>query len=265
MITGDIGCKDVENASKSGRNLLFEQGTMLHNLAFDPQTTDQLLSEWSTVDPAKVISPATERRFRELTLDDPNHEYVALGVESFKRKMFAEDASERVRLSPYVYLEKYLSVLGDSEILVLPQLLLGLSRIVGAHGFSSLGLAVADKYAESSWSVLKVANAHDFELQVAGYQSEFIESIPDHALLVHKPTQARLRITLDLGEILMRASEGEIMNDIAIDSYYQELIGFATVVGRERTDHAVIVDSNSRAWRVAQVGSSLTLEAADGI
>lgn len=265
MVTGDIGCEDVENASKSGRNLLFEQGTMLHNLVFDPQTNDHLLSEWSTVDPAKVISPSTERRFREITLDDPTHESVALGVESFKRKMFAEDAGERVRLSPYVYLEKYLSVLGDSDVPVLPQLLLGLSRIVGAHGFSSTGLAVADKYAEFSWSVLKVANEHDFELEVAGYQSEFIESIPDHALLVHKPTQARLRVTLDLGEILMRASEGEIMNDIAIDSYYQELIGFATIVGRERTDHAVIVDSNSRAWRVAQVGSNLTLEAADGI
>lgn len=265
MITGDLGCKDVESASDSGRNLLFEQGTMLHSLLFDPQTNDQLLSEWSSLDPARVISPATERLFRETNLDDPHGESVALGIDNFKRKMYVESEIERSYLSPYVHLDNYLSILGEPDRPVVPKLLLGLSRIVGAHGFSATGLAVADKYADSTWSVLKVANENDFMLQVTAYQNEFIESIPDHAVLIHTPTDARLRVSLDLGEILLRASEGEIMNDIAIDSYYQELIGFATTVGRERTDHALIVDANSKAWRVAQVGSNLTLEATDDV
>jgi serine/threonine protein kinase len=263
MITGDQGCEDIRKASDQGRNVLFENDSLLHDLVFSPETQDQLLEEWSSIDPARVINPAIERDFREMAVESPQSEAVALGISSYKRRIFMGDSDNRGRLSPYRHLKTYLSLLAHGESDILPRLLNGLSRIVGAHGYHEAGLAVADKYAESTWSVLKIAGELDFQLDVIGYSNSYIESIPEHVVLIHQPTGARLRVTLDLGELLIRASDGEILNDSAIESYQQELIGFATSVGRERTSHALLVDSNSRAWHVRQDGNNLVLEQAN--
>jgi serine/threonine protein kinase len=262
IITGDIGCEDVASAREQGRNLLYENGRLLEDLIFRPQTEDLLLEEWNSMDPASVMSPGVERKFRELSIDLPNSDVVALGMDSFKRRMFLESDDPLVQdtLSPYSHYRFYVSALDSKHTDLKAKLLLGLARIVGASGYAGTGLVVADKFAESEYSVLKVIPDNEFELEVAVGVHNFVESIPERVTLVHAPTSTRLHVNLDLAELLLRAGEGEILNDDATESYRQELHGFAMSVSRKQSGEALIVDANSNSWNVRQVGIELTLE-----
>ena len=269
IITGDKGCADVASASELGRNIMLERGTLLHDLLFSPNTKDQLLEEWASVDPGLVTSPGVERIFREQALESPDDNRIVLGMENFKRSMFAGSSAgvafDRSTLSPIRHMGEYLQILRSCDDDSLQRLLMGLSRIVGAHGYSGAGLAVADRFEESRIAVLKIAKAEDFRFEVYKRESKFLQSIPEYAIISHVPTGAKLRVTLELAEILLRSFEGEILNDSAIESYRQELQGFAMAVSRERSNHALLVDANSNAWKVEQNGLVLELEEQNSI
>jgi hypothetical protein len=141
----------------------------------------------------------------------------------------------------YEHLSEFEEILGNPDQDSLNQLLLGISRIVGAIGYSSQGLAISSSEKGSEWVVLKIIESDLFSLQLPRYPTNYVESFTDSVVLNHKDG-ASLSITLDIAEMILRAATGEILNDPYSETIRQEIEGFAAQVRRQPSNEALIVD-----------------------
>jgi hypothetical protein len=141
------------------------------------------------------------------------------------------------------------------------RILLGLSRIAGAPGFSGTGLAVGEWNASGDWAVLKQIETSEFLLSASGGSDAFIESIPDSLRLVHTGSSGsgtvNLPLTLDTAELILRAADGEILGDVDSEALRQEVESFAAKLRRQSADRALVVDPAGVAEQVVRKGSSL--------
>ena len=263
ILTGDKGCEDIHKLSSTDRNLLFEPNMLTYDLTFSPMTPDHLLSEWSGVDPAEVVNAEADRIFAKVHAEDPMDARIALGPDSFRRRLLFEFASnpqfKSESLLPYQHLTAYKDMLTSDPLRYLSTLLLGLSRLVGAHGYSGAGLAISESSNSTNWTALKVVAKDKFSLTKNIYENPYIESIPEFLVLQHRETRAKLKISLDLAELLLRASEGEMVNDAAISTHKEELLGFAMQVIGKGFDEVLLVDAASRTFSAARHGANITL------
>jgi hypothetical protein len=155
----------------------------------------------------------------------------------------------RNEVRSYRYLDTYLAALYDPAS-ALPDILLGVSRVLAFVAYTDRGhLALRDRVfddpAVRSIVVIKELPAAQFELVAATTSSAFVESFPDQLELRHS-SGARLRITLDTAELLLRSADGEVLGDTASAALRQEIEGFGNRLRLEPAHTVRIVDLAGR-------------------
>ena len=246
IVTGNRSCTDVHEARVRGLDLTRAKNSMYFDLAFSPESDDFLIQEWSEIDPARVAAPEVLRVTRGAgvlsNLDGVDELNL---IKSTLRKIFfgITDSStfESHDVIAYEHLETFENALLNPDGGSLDLLLLGISRLVGAIGYFSKGLAIASSEKGADWVVLKTIDPDSFSIHRPNYQASFVENFPDSLILRHKDG-ASLSITLDTAEIILRASEGEILNDPYSESIRKEIEAFTAQVRRQPASEALIVD-----------------------
>ena len=100
------------------------------------------------------------------------------------------------------------------------QILRGLSRILGAHGYSGDALALRDGES-SGWSVLREIGAEEFTVAPIPADGTFVEQQSDGLRLTHR--LGAMVLTLDSFELVRRAADGEILGDAGAEAVKLEL------------------------------------------
>lgn len=266
LITGDRSCADVHEWRQSGLSAMQLDRALISELAFASDSNDYLVSEWSELDPAEVPAPGVDRMFR--TQGAGSQHPVFNGVDAVARGLYFQlvkdetAQTDRRSVMSYRYLDEFTTMLVNSE----PEhtrdrLLLGISRIVGAYGYTDEGLAMSSGMPGAAWAILHAVPPSEFHVSVDNATSPYIETIPDRLTLAHT-SSPNITLTLDTAEVILRAADGEIINDLASDAILQEIDAFVSQLARQPSHEARIVDS-SGSVAVARIdGTRILLEEA---
>ncbi|MCO5546624.1 hypothetical protein L7F22_000054 [Adiantum nelumboides] len=269
VITGDLSCDAVHREYDRGQDPASGPGRLAPDLAFTPDTGDYLVDEWSELDPAGLAAPGVGRAARadrRLLPDLSAVEKDVMGA--LKRSLFfgAWEAppSARREVRGYRYLDEYLAALGTPNP-ALPRMLLGVSRILAYPGYDGAQLALRDRaYDDPSVRaivVVKELEAGEFRLEPAASPSPYVESFTDQLVLRHPGSNARLRVTVDVAEVLLRAADGEIVGDTASAALRQEIEGFGNRLRLQPARSVRVVDGSGRAVRATVIdGGRIALE-----
>ncbi|MCL3862943.1 NERD domain-containing protein kinase family protein [Actinotalea sp. K2] len=261
-LTGDRACTDVHEVVASGRDARLLDRARAFDLAFSVGSHDYLVDEWAQLDPGSVPAPVVDALRRQAERTDPAASYptAATAARAAFFGAWQRDKVSRADLRAYRYLDEFVEMLTsvDPEP-TKARILLGMSRLVGAFGFSGTGLAIRSGDANAEYSVLKVVPQQGFAIDVAMNSSRFVESVPDFLLLSHR-NGPRIALTLDTAEVILRAADGEIVNDQGADSVLQEIDGFASQLSREAADAVLIVDSTGSVATATRTEGSIRLE-----
>lgn len=262
LITADRSCDDVHDDVEAGRHPGL--GRQAFDLAFDPGSRDYLVQEWAELDPAALPAPALARAARgnrELVPDLAGLDATAM-THLKRAALFGawavHGAAHEVR--SYRHLPAFLDALAEPDT-GLARFLLGVSRVLAFVGYQDGGyLALRDRAfddpAVRSIVVVKELPAAEFRLVSVTGAAPFVESFPDQLELRHTASGARLRITLDTAELLLRSADGEILSDTASAALRQEIESFGDRLRLQPARTVRIVDG---------AGSSVTATAtADG-
>jgi serine/threonine protein kinase len=266
LITGDRACSDIHEWRASGLSAMQLDRALISELAFSADSTDYLVAEWAELDPAQVPAPGVDRIFR--TQGSGSQHPVYNGVEAVARGLYFgliaddEGRTDRGSVASYRYLDEFTTMLANE----MPErtrdrLLLGMSRILGAYGYTDEGLAMSSGMPGAAWAILHTVPAQQFEVSVDNATSPYIESIADQLTLAHiKQDSIRITLSLDTAEVILRAADGEIVNDLASDAILQEIDAFVSQLARQPSQEARVVDS-SGSVAVARIdGTRIVLE-----
>jgi hypothetical protein len=264
LITGDRSCADVHEWRAEGRSAMRMEEALTEELAFAPESNDYLVAEWSQVDPADVAAPAVDRIFR--TRSGPDAGPLFDSVASTARGLYfgsvhdPEGIARPEHVHAYRYLGEFVEMLhrGDAPA-TRDRLLLGVSRLVGAYGYLDQGLAMSSGMAGARWAILHTIPASQFKVTVDRMDSPYIETIPDRLTLSHA-SGSQLTLSLDTAEILLRAADGEVVNDIASDAIRQEIDAFVGQLSRQPSLATRIVDASGSVAVARVAGADIVLE-----
>lgn len=232
LITADLSCDDVHDEVAEGLDP--SVGREAFDLAFDARSRDYLVQEWSELDPATLPAPALARaaRSNRALVPDLAGLDTARMTHLKRAALFGAwqvpGADHEVR--SYRHLQTFLDALVDPAA-GLTRILLGVSRVLAFVGYPDEGhLALRDRAFDDpgvrSIVVVKELPAAEFQLISVTGAAPFVESFPDRLELRHTSSGARLRITLDTAELLLRSADGEILGDSASAALRQEIQGF---------------------------------------
>lgn len=245
-ITGDRGCDDIHQAVAEGRDLRMADDALAFDLAFDAQNPDYLVSEWALVDPQLLASPRVERAIRDgsFGLDrsrrpgSPNRLLFFDGV--------GTSPVDRGEVRAYRYLDEFIEALaGHVDTTALrARILSGLSRVLGAYGYTGSALALRDGEG-GGWSVLREVPAEDFVVRPIPPVGDFVEQQSDGLRLSHR--LGSIVLTLDSYEMVRRAADGEILGDIGAEAIRLELSAFGDLLRRTPGRRVLVVDPAGRA------------------
>jgi hypothetical protein len=250
LVTGDRSCETVHEARSRGMDLRRSDDSLVEDLAFDSQSADYLIQEWADLDPARTAAPDVERAARSdrKMVADPV-EFNDRDRQRVQRQLFfgtwQPPRIERSVVRVYRYLAEFEDALGNSsdERLewIRERILLGLSRLLGAPGYSGTGLAVSDEGAGGTWAVLKEIPGSEFSLARLERPSDYVEWRPDSLRLRHE-TGSSLILTLDTFELVLRAVDGDLIGDVAAGSVRQEIETFASALRRSPAGSVHVVN-----------------------
>ena len=260
-ITGDRTCSDVHGAINEGVDLRLAEDSMAFDLAFAEENPDYLVAEWSLLDPANLAAPAVERAVRDGTLALETQMRPA----SRNRQLFFVGANHasvsRSEVRAYRYYDEFLAALAGDQSLdeLLPIVLSGLSRVLGAHGYRGQSLALRDGES-GGWSVLREVNRAEFSLRPEAFDPTFVEHQADALRLHHR--MGSLLLTLDSYEMVRRASDGEVLGDAAAESVKLELDAFGNALRRTPGRVVQVVDPAGNSDAVSVVDGVIVREGA---
>lgn len=267
LITGDRSCEDVHREHEQGQDPGAGSDRRTPDLAFARSSGDYLVQEWGELDPALLAAPGAARAARAVPDLIPDLTAVDQALlADLKRRLFfgewsAPEAAHEVR--GYRHMTDYLAALQGPDP-ALPGLLRGVSRVLAYSGHDGPGLVLRERTfddpAVRAIVVVKELDQEEFVLRVDAATSRYIESFPDQLVLVHTPSRARLRITLDTAELLLRASTGEILGDAASASLRREIHGFGDRLRLQPARSVRIVDGSGRSVRASVHGDRIVRE-----
>lgn len=250
LVTGDRSCEAVHEVRERGMDLRRGAHALVEDLAFDATSADYLIQEWSDLDPGRVAAPDVERAARRDrdVVSDPV-EFNHRDRQRLQRQLFfgtwRTGEAERGAVRVYRYLTEFEDALSGSTperlAALRERLLLGLSRLLGAPGYSGTGLAVSDQGTGSTWAVLKEIPGGEFVLLVVEQPSTYVEWRPDALRLKHD-TGSSLVLTLDTFEMVLRIADGDLTGDAAAGSVRQEIEAFAAALRRSPAGSVYIVN-----------------------
>lgn len=258
VLTGDRGCDDIHNAIDSGIDLRRGDDTMHFDLAFDKRSIDYLISEWSELDPSSLPVAALERKNRGDTVHEAWHRRESLNRRAFFGDL-AGEPDDHAEASPYRYLEDFRAALASDEDAsrLLPRVLLGLSRLLGAFGYNGTNLALQDG-GDGGWAVLREIDEAEFRLVRRAPDSPYVEQQADELLLTHP--RAQLPLPLDSVELILRAEDGELINDAAANAVKLEMSLLAANLMLHPAASAIVVDPAGDPRAVSAAAGTIVLE-----
>jgi len=286
LITGDLGCDDV-HAARRGQAAL--PAGDFWQLAFTTDAErDLLLGELRPLDPARFAQPGLERYLyfhqtpadaaRRAALfadgqDVPPLEDTGEWLARAKRRLVFHsrdgdpgDGETPVvawtSLLPYRHADRFLAVLnGDcAPGEVLPAIARGIGRSDGLSGpVLDGGLCLKVVHSDANrLTVLKRFPLAELELTVARPPAaELVEAFPDRLLLRHHPSGARLTITLDLCELLLRLAEGAEPGGPELQPLLEDLAPFKSAVQLSNTRDLILVEAGRRLHLLTQEGGKV--------
>lgn len=250
LVTGDRDCETVHEARTRGMDLRRGDDALVEDLAFDARSADYLIQEWADLDPARTAAPDVERAARDdrSMVADPV-EFNDRDRQRVQRQLFfgtwQPAGIERSAVRVYRYLGDFEDALADSsdERLerIRERILLGLSRLLGAPGYSGTGLAVSDQGTGGTWAVLKEIPGIEFALGRVERPSGYVEWRPDALRLKHDAGSS-LILTLDTFELVLRVADGDLIGDTAAGSVRQEIETFAAALRRSPAGSVHVVN-----------------------
>jgi hypothetical protein len=258
VITGDRSCADVHAAVTESIDLRLGNDAMYYDLAFNSSSNDYLIREWAGLDPTLLPVAGLERQDRSSGEHEPWHSPESLN----RRAYFCDfdcDPSQQREATPYRYLPEFRAALAsdDAADQALPRVLKGLSRILGAFGYDGPNLALQDGES-TGWAVLREIPAADFHLKRRPDPSPFVEQQADELVLTHP--RAQIALTLDSVELILRAADGELINDDAANAVKLELSLLAEKLMLEPALTAIVVNPAGTPQLVSAVEGALVLE-----
>lgn len=261
LVTGDLSCETVHAEHRRGQDPGSGPYRRTPDLAFATGSGDYLIDEWSELDPAGLAAPGVGRAARAdrgLIPDLSAVEQDVMG--GLKRSLFfgawTAPASAQREVRGYRYVGEYLAALHDPEP-ALARILLGVSRILAYPGYREPHLALRDRAfddpAVRAIVVVKELRAEEFRLAGAAASSPYVESFTDQLVLLHTASNARLRVTIDLAELLLRAADGEIVGDTASAALRQEIEGFGNRLRLQPARSVRVVDGAGGMMRATAI------------
>jgi hypothetical protein len=256
LITGDLSCAAVHAELKRGQDPGAGPGRRASDLTFATESGDYLVQEWSEIDPGRLAAPGVARAARADRRRLPDLDVVdRQAMMRLKRTLFLGawgDDALRAEARAYRYFDEYLGALADPNG-ALARVLLGMSRVLAYAGYEEVGcLALRDRAFRDAKTraivVIKELPAAAFTLASATVASPYVESFPDQLELRHE-SGARLRITLDTAELLLRAADGEVLGDPGSAALRQEIEGFGNRLRLHPATSVRVIDGGGRALR----------------
>lgn len=268
IVTGDLGCADVHEARAREEDLSSEPKFQIWNLAYSKNTNDKLINEWRGFDPSKSVPSRIMRTLSSSSdIDFSSFSSDELVTQISRQAFWGEFKSENITprdLNLYVHFGEILNYLatGHGSKRLLEQLLLGMSRLVGAHGFSDHALAISEPSLSPEWSVIKILDFENFALDspLKGEGHNLLESLRDKVTLRYIPNGLTFVISLDTAEIILRSAEGEIFGDAQSDAIRRSISSFASKLLGENKKHALLVNPIGATKEVTLNGDLIELE-----
>jgi len=266
LISGDLKCEDVHQAVDETVNLK-RKGYSLPELAFSSKTSDPLVQSWREIDPAKLNSSVVSKH-----LDDVN--YDSLGFtkdEIYQRSMrlaFFRQPLES-SLVDWVPLEletrgyRYIKLFGENlenpDAADLNSILRGISRLVSPIFYTDSDLAIS-KRSDGFWLPLRKFPESEFRLASVHPVSSYLETQPEALKLTHKLSNKSLTINLDIFEVILRCSDGQLMADSASDAIRHEVQRFTNGLIGQATSRILVVEPSGKQNLVELSGGVVSLE-----
>jgi len=201
-------------------------------------------------------SARTEQEFHRLRRTWVRRLYFEADAEKLQELGFASPSD----LLPYRHLEEYEAFLSGREPLdrMLRRLARGISLMEGAPeqalgdpGNTTTLAFVLSNLPDASFTVLKLFDLSEFELELPNRSDPVTDSIADSVYLCHKGG-ARLLVTLDLYELLCRACEGYLVTYEEAQPLLQDLQEFKNILLLQPTRDAVLVRDGQQVRAVVQ-------------
>jgi len=253
LITGDKDCDEVHAARRDGRDLRRASGLMFFDLAFSGPDGEHLFESWKILDPARLPLAAVSRRVISRSRPDTTAADQRT-IASFAREAFfganqnwlgSLDESD---LNVYRFFDQYRETLRGESTGLLPRILRGLSRILGAQTPTSETLSITMSDRAESWKVQREFDRASFNIEVDHVHGGLVEVAADSLRLVYRsPTasdatdRVAILLSLDDVELILRADAGEVFNDIYSKSVIAKFMGFASRLRLRETNTVTIV------------------------
>lgn len=250
---------------------------------------DLLLGELQVLDPARYPHPPLERFLyfhREagdlaararLTRDGvdlgPVEEDPRSWLGDWKRRLYFHSGDPEApgvsreggspvaidweELLPYRHAARFTAALEDDEqrSSLLPVIARGISRSDGLRGVAlEHGLALKVAHSEiNRLTVLKSFPIQDFQLDVQHpVTRDMIETLPRALVLSHPHSDARLVITLDLFELLLRLADGLEPTSLELQPLLEDLAPFKSAVQMTETIDLLLIEGDQRPYLLTQ-------------
>lgn len=263
LITGDVSCEEVHTAVAKNEDLSSTSAD-LGELVFGGRSQDPLVQEWKRLDPGNLVSPAVDRLLRSeqapKSLAGDPEEYVTfmrshyLGLRQDPGSLASMPADES---SYYRHFSEYVSILSDPGNLEhKARILKGVSKLIGAYGYSGPDLAVNQDRRHSDWAVLKPSFEGEFKLTSNEFSSPYIEFSPDLLILSHS-SGAQLNISLDTAEIILGAADGNLYGDRVTDAVRFDIEGFGRKLLRQVSENLIVVEPSGSSHKVRALDGRL--------
>jgi hypothetical protein len=274
LITGGIDCNQVHAERKEGLNPSRRPNRLIHDLVFcGTVESEPILKEIAQLDPSRLaLVELVRAAFANQDLQENDIEI------DFKRSTLARqlalglleerypDADARQSM-PYRYLDEFRKMLWKPDEASRNRLLLGISKIVAAPGFEGSGLAVRSVRNRSEWTLLQVVLEKNFGLVRVVSDSEFVETYPDYVDLQFGSSGAdgafesvrSLRVTVDVAEVILRAADGQMFDDVVSDGIVEEIRAFALGTSSGNTREMLVTSPSGMMTRAKLTNNRVEL------
>ena len=251
-ITSDWGCEDVHRERESEQGDVIMPELAVWNSIFSSSSSDKLLTEWRQVDPALLISPEHIREFAENSGGNGVAFVEPSDMPNLARRKFMTeplmDGTTATNIGPYRFLPYYLRIVMDGSDLdgFRLALLSGLSNLSGVHIGVENGFAVAAEAINPSWRLIRSLKSEEFRIVPPADGGRWMEQLTDELKLYHDRLGLELSITLDMAELLLRASNGEIFDDAASAPLRNQALSFVNRLAQSRGESAYLLSPSSQ-------------------
>lgn len=271
LITGDKDCNQVHEARRDGRDLRRASGLSYFDLAFSGPNGEHLFESWKIFDPARLPLAAVSRRVISRSRPEKTSAEQRT-VASFAREAFFGanqnwlgplDASD---LNVYRFFDQYRETLRGESTGILPRILRGLSRVLGAQAPNTDTLSITLSDRAELWKVQREFDRDSFEIEVNRVHGEFVEVAADSLRLIYRSSRAsdaanpiEIHLSLDDIELILRADEGEVFNDIYSKSVITKFMGFASRLRLRETNTVTLVGPSDTTVKAELSGTQIRL------